>query len=278
MKLSFSSLSFDEYSIYDMIRVCRDYGYDGIELRTDHGWAQLSLTNEELTAAKAALDEAGISIIGLGSSVTVRDDFDTALAEYAKNIRFAKLIGARGIRIMVGTYRHFSTLPILPMDYGKAVQCMQQMCDMGTGNGIELFVELHNEYDTAATVAPLINDINRPNCKVIWDTLPTLFNGESVDYTYNLLKGRTCHLHIKDGITDPNPASLEYIYAPIGAGEVDNAAFISIFEANGETDMFYSLEWEPRWKPELEVLNLRNEDVLRDYAIYMKRLYNEITL
>jgi len=276
MKLSFSSLSFDEYSIYDMIRVCKDYGYEGIELRNDHGWAQPTLSDDEIIAAKSALDEAGIAIICLGSSVHVREDFDAALAEYARNIHFARLIGARGIRIMVGTYRHYSTLPIFPLDYEKAVECMQKMCDMGADDGIELFIELHNEYDTGALVKPLIDAINRPNCKVIWDTLPTIFNGESVEDTYNLLKNRVCHLHIKDGIADPNPASLEYIYAAVGAGEIDNSAFIRIFEANGETDMFYSLEWEPRWKPELEVLALDNEDVLRDYAAYMRELYNEL--
>lgn len=273
MKLSFSSLSFDEYSIYDMIRVCKDYGYDGIELRTGHGWAQLDLPDNELIAAKQALDDAGIVVVGLASSVNVRADFDNAIDEYTKNIRMARLLGAKGIRIMVGTYRHFCTDPLLPMDYEAAVACMQTLCDMGADYGINLFIEIHNEFCTGKVVGKLIDDISRPNCMALWDSIHTLFEGESVEETYTLLKGRISHLHMKDAICDPNPASLEYIYMPMGKGEIAIKDFVDIFEANGETDIFYSLEWEPRWKPELKVLDLNNEDVLRDYAALMKSFY-----
>lgn len=276
MRLSFSTLSFEEYDICALIDICKKYGYSGIEIRTGHGWGRLDLSDEELAEAKKMLDAEDLQVVGIGSSLHIRGYSEENTDAYKKELRIASALGAPGIRIMVGTYRHFKTQSLRPMDYPGAVRWMQDMCDLGAPYGVGLFIEAHNEYCTGKILKKLLDDVSRPNCKVIWDILHPLYEGESIEETYEYLKGHICHLHIKDGIDDPNPASLEYIYTPVGKGSVPIPSFIELLERNGHCDMFYSLEWEPKWKPELEVLGLKNEDVLREYSVLMKKYYEEL--
>lgn len=274
MKLSFSTLSFEEYDIDGLIDVCKRYGYEGFELRSGQGWGRLDMTDEELADARRKLDAAGLKVVGIGSSLHIRDYQQAHIEAYRTEMRMAKALGAPGIRIMVGTYRHYRTEALQPMDYEGAVKWMQEACDMGAEDGISLYIEAHNEYCTGEILRPLLDDINRSNCKVIWDILHPLFEGEDIEKTYKILGDDICHLHMKDGVDDPNPASLEYVYTPMGKGTVPLEKFIEVMEKHGR-DVFYSLEWEPKWKPELQVLNLPNEGVLEAYPKLMRELYKQ---
>lgn len=276
MKLAFSTMSFDEYDIYGIIGICKKYGYDGIELRMDQGWGRPDLTERELTEARAALDTAGIAVICLNSSIHVLGDSPENTKTYRNLLRIASALGARGIRVMVGTHRHFKTEPLQPMDYPGTVRWMQRMCDLDPG--VNLCIELHSNYCTGRIVRPLIDDVSRPNCKAIWDIMGPLSASEDLSETYAHLKGVISHVQIKDGIKDPNPASLEFIYMPLGKGTLPIFDLLKLLETNGHADMYYSLEWVECFKPELQVQALPHEQVLGGYPKFMNEMYGKLLL
>ncbi|MNF96335.1 hypothetical protein D3C84_791220 [compost metagenome] len=74
---------------------------------------------------------------------------------------------------------------------------------------------------------------------------------------------------MKDGVPFENPTIHEWKYTPMGEGQLPLASIISTLQNSGY-DGYYSLEWEPKWRPELKELNLEVPAVLESYVNFMK--------
>ena len=270
MHLSFNTLSFEQFSIEQYIEFCKRFGYEYIELRLGAGLWTDTLSDTELSAARSKLDQAGIKIICIGSSLNIRGDYPENTAEFERALRIAAALGAKGVRIMVGTYRHYSTEPLLPMDYDGTVNWIARMCDRSLEYGINVCVELHSDYCTGKKVGKLLDNVARPNAKALWDIMNPLCSGEAIEETYRYLKGRISHLHMKNGIHDPNPAALEFIYTAMENGTLPLFEIFKLMEQEEQGEIIYSFEWVERFKPELQVLKLSEEKVLESYVNCMR--------
>lgn len=270
MHLSLNTLSFEDCSMAQYIDICKKFGFEYLELRLGAGlWPDI-LSDAELKAARRALDDAQIGIICIGSSINTRGDCADNTAEFERALRIADALGARGIRIMVGTYRHYATAPLLPMDYEGTVNWIARMCDKSAAYGVDVCVELHSDYCTGKKVGRLLDDVARPNAKALWDIMNPLCFGESIEETYRYLKGRISHLHMKNGIHDPNPAALEFIYTPMEEGNLPLFEIFRLMEREEKGEAIYSFEWVSRFKPELQVLRLSGEQALEGYVTCMR--------
>lgn len=269
MKLCISTLSFDEYGFEDLAKICRKNGIEGIEIRMGQGIGRMDYTPEELAGYKKILDEAGVKVADLGSSVTVRNDDDELLENFKAHLPIAKALGAQGIRVFMGTFKHFRYEPNQPMDYAGSVTFLQRACDAAKEYGVSVYIETHNEFATGRELKRLLGDVARENCKIIWDIMHPLEEDETPQQTMDYLGDKVAHIHVKDGTTDPDPEAISYVYGAIGEGEMPIAEVVKVLKQAGY-DGYYSLEWEEPWRESLKKLALPHEDVLRHYAEFMR--------
>ena len=94
----------DEYSpVFDeQLEGLKKNGVKFMEIRGVDGKNISTLTEEEMLAAKAKLDAAGIGVSSIGSPVgkiKVTDDFDAHIKVLENCIKAAKILGTKNIRI-----------------------------------------------------------------------------------------------------------------------------------------------------------------------------------
>lgn len=271
MKLSFSTLSFDEFGFEDFAKICKKYGYDGIEIRMGSGIGVLTHTPEELAGYKKILDDYGVVVTDLGTSVCIRDYSDELLENFKNHLPMAKSLGAKGLRVFMGTFKSYRYQPNQPMSYEGCVKFLQAACDAAKEYGISVYIETHNEFATGKELKRLTGDVARDNCKVIWDIMHPLEEDETPAQTMEYLGNLCAHMHIKDGTTDPDPEAISYIYGPIGKGEMPIAEIVTELKKFGY-DGFYSLEWEENWRQSLKDMAIPHDEVLEHYAKYMREI------
>lgn len=271
MKLAFSTLSFDEWGMEDYAKICKKYGIDGIEIRMGSGIGTLEHTKEELDTYKQILDEYGLVVTDLGSSVCIRDNDDKLYEEFTALLPMAKALGAAGIRVFMGTFKNYRYQPNNPMSFEGSATLLQRICDAAAEYGISVYIETHNEFATGKELARLLKAVDRDNCKIIWDIMHPLEEDETPQETMDYLGDRVAHIHIKDGTTDPDPEAISYVYGPIGEGEMPIKEIVTVLKKAGY-DGYYSLEWEEKWRDSLAKAALPHDAVLENYAKIMKEI------
>jgi sugar phosphate isomerase/epimerase len=275
MKLAFSTLPCEGWTIDEWIEACKQYGFAGIELKEDMGYAvTMHMSDDELLRAADKFRAAGIAVTDIGSRVVitgVEPDGTALQLALQRNIQLAQLLGARGVRIMLGNFFKVKPDPPLPLDRERIVRHLQDACDYAADRQVDIWIETHNEFSTGAVLRELLDEVGRANCKVVYDILHPYEFGEAPADTVRLLGSACAHVHVKDGVPDPDPNVIDWKYTLTGAGELPIASIVQELEQSGY-DGYFSLEWEPKWRPELRELNADTHDVLEDYVAYMSKL------
>ncbi|KRE98433.1 hypothetical protein ASG89_05350 [Paenibacillus sp. Soil766] len=275
MKLSFSTLPCEGWSVDLLIASCQTLGYTGIELKEDHlNAVSLATPEAELVQIAAKFRQAGITITNIGSKIIlngIRSDEEKALTELKQIIGMASVLGAKGVRIFLGSYLRFVEQRVQPKDEVQIIAYVQEACDYALANGVEIWLETHNEYSTGAVLNQFLQRVDRTNCKVIYDIIHPYEFGEKPEDTIRLLGDRCAHVHMKDGVPFEDAKIHEWKYTPIGEGQLPLRSIVSLLLGSGY-DGYFSFEWEPKWRPELKELQLEVPSVLADYVTYMKQL------
>lgn len=271
MKLSFSTLSFDEYDFEGMAKLCKKYGYDGFEIRMGSGIGGKEYSESELAEIKKMLDEYGVAVVGLGSGVCIRGNDDAQFENFTKLLPMAKALGAKGIRVFTGTFKARRSQPNNPLSYDGLVTMLQRLSDEAKKYGVCVYIETHNDFSTGKDLKRLLGDVGRENCKIIWDIMHPLEEFEEPQQTMDYLQSAVAHVHVKDGDKPDDPDVISYTYGPIGEGDIPIAQIVSVLKKAGY-DGFYSLEWEEQWRESLKEAAIPHEEVLEHYAKYMRAL------
>jgi sugar phosphate isomerase/epimerase len=275
MKLSFSTLPCEGWNAQSLIASCQTLGYSGIELKEDHHYAvTLATSDKELSLIADQFRAAGITITNIGSKVIfngMQPEEEKARTELKTYIQMASTLGAKGVRIFLGSFLRFVRQREQQHDLERIISYLQEACDYAADRGVEIWIETHNEFSTGKVLKALLNRINRPNCKVIYDIIHPYEFGEAPEETIRLLGDRCAHVHMKDGVPFEDGDIHEWKYTPIGEGQLPLRSIVSALQASGY-DGYYSLEWEPKWRPELKELQLDVPAVLESYVKYMENI------
>ncbi len=275
MKLSFSTLPCEGWSVDELIACCKLNGFAGIELKEDVGYAvTLTMSKEELERAAAKFREAGITVTNIGSRVAfngIGEDEAQKQDMLRATIDVAAIMGARGVRVMSGNFfKRRSELPKL-FDAERIVGQLQEACDYAALHQVQIWIETHNEFSTGPVLRDLLRQVRRDNLKILYDIIHPYEYAEAPEETVRLF-GKDCvHVHMKDGVPYEDEDMHDWKYTQIGEGKLPIANIVSELEKSGY-DGFYSLEWEPKWRAELSELGLDTSDVLSHYSRYMKDL------
>ncbi|NQX62771.1 sugar phosphate isomerase/epimerase family protein [Paenibacillus qinlingensis] len=278
MKLAFSTLPCEDWSVEQLIGACADYGYSGIELREGiHAWGKLDTDRTIRRQAGEAMASAGIQVTDIGSGLCVKGLGDAERQQvemvFPQLLAFAQDFGSPAIRIFLGNFMRRFDDPMVELNHECIVETIRYMCDLASEASIRVWIESHNEYATGKVLRGLLDDVNRTNCAVIWDVLHPLEDGEQPEETLRWL-GKDCvHVHMKDGKPWEDPIQHDWAYTLLGEGCSPNQHIVSLLLASGY-EGYFSLEWETKWRQELRVAGSEPEEVLPAYVSYMANLVN----
>ncbi|MFZ5518570.1 MAG: sugar phosphate isomerase/epimerase family protein [Candidatus Zhuqueibacterota bacterium] len=281
LKIAYSTLPCAGWPPEEMIEYCRKYGFAGIELReSDESWASVMLTSQARDRIRKLFEQNGIRITNIGSSVCILGNDSEDRVQKMKlllaNIGLAADLKACGVRIFLGNFINRHSDQKERIDHDRIVEFIQQACQLAQNFDIEIWVETHNEYGTGQALHQLFKDVDRKNCGAIWDVMHPLEDQEAPEETLEWLGSHCRHVHIKDGRPFADQELHRWEYTRLGEGIIPNEEIIKLL-LNDHYEGFFSLEWESKWRPELQFKGAEAEIILPSYANYMKKIASRIS-
>lgn len=145
----------------------------------------LSLTAEgilsvgEAAQTRTAFHEAGLTLTSLCADRCLTED-DAAL------VTLAAEIGARALSL-----RLRERLPD-----AQSTLALRQLCTCAAEKGLEIWLETAGAFPSGKTLGQLLEAVNCPNLKAVWNLPCTVAQGESAADTLSFLGSRLAQLHV----------------------------------------------------------------------------------
>lgn len=242
------------------IRAHRELGWDTLESRFiqvegfDKGPFH-DIPDAAFDLAVSALEEAGISICAVGSTIanwahSIRDDFSVTIAEIERCIPRMQRVGARFVRIM--SYAILEDGPENDLEDQLAEERFRRLREIKRRFEDAGITPVHENCMNYGGMSP--EHARRtmeavPGLKWVFDTGNPVFNADRSKARpyprqdawefYQTLKDHIVHVHIKDGTWDPGKRACTYT-AP-GKGDGCVREILADLKASGY-DGFLSIE------------------------------------
>ena len=253
MKLSFSTLGTPHFNIDQIIDIAKENDYDGIEIRAVSGTTDIQKLDDfkgsGLSETAKKIKDAGLEVACLGTSVSFsragKEEQEKNLELAKSSIELASALDCRYIRVFGGPL--YQT-----QGYNESMKWLwegnSRLCELTKGTGVLALLESHDDFSTGVRLCELMEGL-APGSElgICWDVLHPLRFGEAVEDTYNALKEKIRHVHIKDSTVFSGGG---FDFDLIGEGKVPIAECISLLKSGGYTG-YLSFEWEKLWHPEI---------------------------
>jgi sugar phosphate isomerase/epimerase len=250
MPFAFSTLGCPEYTLDEVLDLAVLKGVDGVELRAAPG-AIVSVESppDQIDAVRAACDASGVRILALSSYLRTREagDDDAFERDMAAHLRVAARLGAPYLRVFPGGIAED------PDGDVRAVRRLATAAPLAAELGVRPALETHDTRRRGAQVARILTllDERAPGHGVgaIWDAMHPWRAGEAPADTARELAPWLAFVQIKDGdVSDPVTGE-DGALREVGDGRLpldELAALLS-----DRVGLWWSLEWERLWHPEL---------------------------
>ena len=248
--ITFSTLACPAWSIETIIEKASDFGYDGIEWRGGpQGHIQPTISTSQITSLQKASANAGVFAV----AITAYTSFVSPVAkERQANIdelrRYADLaaeLDAPYVRAFLGELPNGVILD--SSIYGNILDCLNTAADYAESVGVKVAIEPHDDFVRSSTIVPILNRVQHPGLRVIWDIGNTFAADEEPPHGFELLKDRIAYVQVKDG----KRADATWQLCSLGQGNVPLRQAFELLLANDYQGTF-SVEWEYAWHPELD--------------------------
>jgi sugar phosphate isomerase/epimerase len=248
--IAFSTLACPNWSIEKIIAKAAEFGYDGIEWRGGpQGHVQPTMPVAEKALLQKMLADEGLIAI----AVTTYTSFISNLAEERQaNIdelqRYADLaveLNAPYVRAFLGELPEGIHLD--SSIYENISNCLNTVSDYAASVGVKIAVEPHDDFVRSSTIVTILDRVQHPALRVIWDIGNSFAVGENPSEGFELLKDRLAYVQVKDG----KRFDSEWQLCALGQGHVPLARAFELLLAHGYTGAL-SVEWEYAWHPELD--------------------------
>ncbi len=261
--------------------VMLEYGVRGAELRGLWDKNIADAPPEYWQRAKALLDARGMHVVGLASPFYKCDLPGVSVEGEAGPLHSAT---ARGLGEQIALLEHcfdaarfFGTNTVRVFSFWKRgtltpeieeqiVDAFAEPAAMAARAGMTLGLE--NEHacylGTGAQTARVLEEINSPHVRAIWDPGNAFMDGEQPFPTgYEAIKDFVVHVHIKDAHVPTG--SLTPKWARVGAGQIDYKGQFAALKASGYAG-YVSLETHWAGAEGKEASSRACLEVLRDLA------------
>lgn len=250
MKFAYSSLACPQWTIEEAIDAAVRYGYDAIEWRMADGEI---ITSETSAAVRRRLREVpaahNIAIACLDTScraVQASAEERTQVIEEARRmIDLASELGASFVRIFGGA---------LPDGVARSAiieptaAVLRTIGAYGAEHNVTVTLETHDAWSSSADVLELLQAVDSPSVKVLWDIHHTYRTGEAPAQSVAALGSAIAYVHVKDG--RPTNTAEGWELCLINEGVVPLREAFSALKQSGYNGAI-SLEWEKKWHPEI---------------------------
>jgi len=267
MKFTLNTLGAPGWTLEDVARNARAYGYAGVDLRLLDGEV-ISLAAVRTNAARIKAlflrDELPVAVLPTSVRLATRepDTRDAALVEARRWIDLAA-------ELQVPVIRFFASPNPPELDLESAIRAvgdmLAQLSEDAQAAGVRIGVETHDEFASARTVASALQLAPAGIVGAIWDMLHTARSGETPAESLQYLDGRVINVHLKDA----RRTATGWQLVLLGEGDIPVRDGLRLLNAAGY-DGFISVEWEKKWHPEIaepEVAFPQHIRVLRDYIL-----------
>ena len=232
--------------------VMREYGVTGAELRGLWGANIADLTREQVSRAKDALNERGMTVIGLATPFYKCDLQDEADDEPAGPLHLAAPRGlekqmellARCIELadlfetrLLRVFTFWRKAALTPELEERIVDAFDDPVNLAAQRGVTLTLE--NEHScyigTGAETARLLSEFESKNFRACWDPGNAFAAGETpFPGGYDEVKSYVAHVHVKDArIVQTAEHGPQAQWCVVGEGEIDWSGQIAALRRDG---------------------------------------------
>jgi sugar phosphate isomerase/epimerase len=245
MPLAFSTLGCPDAHLDEVIALAHTNCANGVELRA--GADQLvhvGLTARERGEMRARLESAGLTVPAIASYVRVCEpgDDEKVVTELAAHLQLARDLGAGGVRVFPG--------PDGPGEAGdrRAIRRLETMAPHAMELGVAIYFETHDSHPRGADAARILAELDM-RCpghpvRVIWDLMHPWRAGEGPAQTYAAIEPWFEYVQFKDSVSGPGG-----VLTLVGEGDLPLVEVATLCARRA--GMWWSLEWEKAWHPQL---------------------------
>ena len=200
------------------VDVLERLGIHHIEFRSIFATNVLDLSDAQHEAFRTLLADRGFGLSAIGSpigKILVTDPWEPHLARFRRALELAELYEAPRIRVF--------SFYIAPGDDPSAhrdevIRRMGALAEIAAAQGVQLYLENEKGIygDTAARVHDILETVDSPALTHAFDPANYLEIGQEIDAAWDLLRGYTGHIHVKD--YDPRLKIM--VPAGQGAGQI----------------------------------------------------------
>jgi sugar phosphate isomerase/epimerase len=257
MKIAFSTLCCTEKSVDEIIDLTLKTKINAVELRVDDVLLSELLDSEE---KQNAFRKSGVPVCDVASSIFVRGEGE--LSAWKSYIQLAHKLGSPAVRVFA------SCMSDGKLTLDGIAEDLRVLCDIAAELGIEIWLENHSELSRGATCRQIIDMVDRPNLKILWDVLHSIEYGEGLEETLTYIADSVAHVHLKDGYYVEGQT--EYKLCALGEGSFPFCELAVLLEKY-RYDGHLSLEWESKWHPSLAEVYADNFELLEKYKEILKK-------
>lgn len=273
MKLGFSTLGCPQWNWAEILGTAKDMGIDGIEIRgVENEIDPMKITifdEEHIEATRAQLEQSGIEIAMIASSVVLGDEpgspnGEAQMAQAKNQIDFAAKNHIPFVRVLLALNAKPAKVHL-----DAAKQRYEELCSYAKNKDVRVLIETYDVLSDSEKMRWFINDADEQTRGVLWDIQHPYRNcGEKPKRTVELLGDSIYYVHVKDSVIDDNG---ETEYRMMGLGDLPIFDAVRALYRRGY-DGYLTLEWLKRWRPELKDADV----IFYHFQTYMETLLEEV--
>ena len=259
MNLCFSTLGCTESSMDEIIAIAERFGICGLEIRGVGGVmsnAQIpDFAPDRIALTKSRLADAGLRPIVVGTSCAFHNEkkLHAAAKEGRESIDIAAALGAPYIRVfgnnLVGDPEECTA---------GVIAGIRDLCMYGAERGVTVLLEVHGDFNRVETLGPIVDALGHMDSfGLIWDIAHShrVYHRDWREF-YHAMRPYIRHIHVKD-VRDADDALVL-----TGKGDIPILDVIRTLISDGYSG-YFSLEWEKKWHPELDSIDVALEHYTR---------------
>ncbi len=245
MKISFSTISCSGFGWTDVYAMAKDFGYNGIELRSQGQIADMlfskQFSDSNISKTMSVLKDMNIEIpcVSAGGCLKFRESESENISEIKSFIDLAHKVSAPYVRVLADK----NAGPSGEVDDEYIAEKLKELAEYAADKNVTVLVETNGVYADTLRLKKLLEKVDSKNAAVLWDIHhPYRYFGETPETTVKNIGKYIRHIHVKDSVS--RDGSVEYRL--MGEGDMPlDAVFDELFAIN--YDGYISFEWLAKW-------------------------------
>ncbi|MGN6483892.1 MAG: sugar phosphate isomerase/epimerase family protein [Thermomicrobiales bacterium] len=252
-RLAVSTNTYHSYSLDEALDGIAAAGFTSVELSSVPGWTEhvpRNATDADLARIRTMLDDRGLTAISLSGHSDLASE--TGADDFRKALRIAQALGIRYVTTSTGGH-DASSEGTIEEQRAAFLQQIRPLADEAAAMGLVICLETHGGVSaTGALSRILVDEIDRPNVGINYDTANVIFYGHTRPETdITAAAPRINHVHVKDQVGGPGV----WNFPAIGTGEVDFTPVFAALDAAGfDGPVSVELEFQGEPWPSLDAV------------------------